>query len=200
MIKEDVFSSQKIATAFGKRHDHILRDIRKLQDYDNTLKKLFTLTSYKDKYGREQPKYLMNKAGFLLLTSTLRGKRVLDIKINILKETNMIPPPLPIRRESSFVKELAKALKPLNINFVIQHQVLNYKIDIYLPEFNLAIEYDENHHNFSKREDLNRESKIKEEINCTFLRLSEEYENSYNIGLVFKNIMKIKGVELKYDI
>ena len=64
MIKEDIFSSQKIATAFGKRHDHILRDIRKLQDYDNALKQLFTLTGYKDKHGREYPMYYMTKEGF----------------------------------------------------------------------------------------------------------------------------------------
>lgn len=66
-----------------------------------------------------------------------------------------------------------------------------YRIDFYLPEFNLAIEYDEKQHQQkeNKIKDRQREEEIKEVLGCKFIRLDYKQDDNYNIGLVLKEIM-----------
>lgn len=51
-----------------------------------------------------------------------------------------------------------------------QHKVKDYFIDWYIPELNLAIELDEKHHKKNIERDKIREKKIKNELNCKFVR------------------------------
>lgn len=66
----------------------------------------------------------------------------------------------------------------------------NYRIDFYLPEYKLAIEYDEQQHNGEKNKikDKQREEEIKNELHCDFIRLGYKETNAYNVGLVLKKI------------
>ena len=48
-----------------------------------------------------------------------------------------------------------------------------YFIDWYIPELNIAIEYDEYHHVFIREDDCRRQKEIEEELGCKFLRYSE---------------------------
>jgi len=57
-----------------------------------------------------------------------------------------------------------------------QYNVLNYRIDFYLPKYNLAIEYDEHAHLQRIKEDKKRQSEIKEILNCEFIRIEEGAE------------------------
>jgi len=52
-----------------------------------------------------------------------------------------------------------------------QYKVNGYFLDGYCPNYNLAIEIDEKHHNNQKEKDLIRENNIKKELNCEFVRL-----------------------------
>lgn len=56
-----------------------------------------------------------------------------------------------------------------------QYPVLDgkYRIDWYIPELDLAIEYDEEHHKFNKEEDEARQKEIEKELGCKFLRYKE---------------------------
>lgn len=97
------------------------------------------------------------------------------------------------RFEISFGDKLKNTLKPLNIKVETQKPMFDgkYRIDFYLPEFNLAIEYDEKQHQQkeNKIKDRQREEEIKEVLGCKFIRLDYKQDDNYNIGLVLKEIM-----------
>jgi len=94
------------------------------------------------------------------------------------------------RFEISFGDQLKQTLKPLNIKIETQKSMFNgkYRIDFYLPEFNLAIEYDEGHHKYQQEEDKQREEEIKSCLHCEFIRLDYKQDDCYNVGLVLKKI------------
>ena len=97
------------------------------------------------------------------------------------------------RFEISFGDQLKQTLKPLNIKVETQKPMFDgkYRIDFYLPEFNLAIEYDEEHHQQkeNKVKDGQREEEIKSCLHCKFIRLDYKNTDAYNVGLVLKEIM-----------
>jgi very-short-patch-repair endonuclease len=59
-----------------------------------------------------------------------------------------------------------------------QFLVNSYRIDFYLPEYNIAIEYDEKHHSKPKNQvnDLEREIVIKTILGCKIIRVEEGKE------------------------
>jgi hypothetical protein len=53
------------------------------------------------------------------------------------------------RQEIEFGKELKNFIKTIyNLEVQTQYFVKNYKLDFYIPELNLAIEFDEKHHRY----------------------------------------------------
>lgn len=92
------------------------------------------------------------------------------------------------RLEISFFKLLEEALKEVDVKLIHQHYVSGYRIDFFLPEYNLAIEYDEDHHKSRTREDKIRERKIKKEIGCDFIRCSYKDSNIKNLMKILKEI------------
>ena len=96
------------------------------------------------------------------------------------------------RFELSFGEQLQETLKPLGIKIEAQKSIFNgkYRIDFYLPEYKLAIEYDEQQHNEEKNriKDKQREEEIKNELHCEFIRLNYKETDAYNVGLVLKKI------------
>ncbi|SCI75251.1 Uncharacterised protein [uncultured Clostridium sp.] len=95
------------------------------------------------------------------------------------------------RFETSFGKALTEVLEPMNIEVECQKSMFNgrYKIDFYLPKYNLAIEYDEEQHKYRQEEDKFREEEIINELNCKFIRLNYKQTDIYNIGMVMNKIM-----------
>lgn len=94
------------------------------------------------------------------------------------------------RKEIEFVDSLEKTLEPFDLTIEKQYRVLSYRIDFYIKELNLAIEYDENNHSgYSYDEQEGRQKEIEDTIGCTFLRLSDHESDMYNIGLVMKKIL-----------
>lgn len=84
-------SSLDIAEHFGKRHDHVMRDIdeivRGLPKIGDT--PLFFKTSYvHPQNGQEYPMYLMNRDGFTLLAMGFTGKEALEWKIKYINAFN----------------------------------------------------------------------------------------------------------------
>jgi Rha family phage regulatory protein len=70
-------TSLKVAEVFGKRHDHVLRDIRSLIDQIKDVKDApkFGEMSYKDAYELENQAYTMERDGFTLLVMGYNGKK-----------------------------------------------------------------------------------------------------------------------------
>ena len=72
----------------------------------------------------------------------------------------------------NYEKEILDDLEEqFGYKIIRQHKVNGYFLDGYVPELNLAIEVDEEHHQRSKEKDLIREKEISESIGCNFFRI-----------------------------
>ena len=151
---------------------------------------------YRNKYniriGNKARKItLINKTGLIKIILKLRDNKVAR---NIKNKVNMQDMKI-TRKEISFLDELEEALRPFNIKGIRQYKVDNYRIDYYIPELNIAIEYDENDHiGYTYEQQGYRQVYIENRIGCTFIRLSDKNSNAYNIGLTIKEIIKIYSI------
>lgn len=82
-----VTTSLKVAEVFGKRHDHVLQDIKNLIP-EITGVKMFDESTYKNSRGREYSMYYMNRDGFTLLVMGYTGKEALHFKLDFIKQYN----------------------------------------------------------------------------------------------------------------
>ena len=74
-----------------------------------------------------------------------------------------------------------------------QYSVFQYRIDIYLPDFNIAIEYDENaHKHYTYETQELREMNIKNEIGCKFIRVTDEYSIDEAVSIILSELFEIK--------
>lgn len=104
------------------------------------------------------------------------------------------------KKETEFIKKLKVALEPFYIEkFETQYVVKNdkgsnYRIDLYLPKLNIAIEYDENDHKqYTYEQHEGREAYIEEKLGCKFIRVSDKNSDEYNIGYVIKAIFEMNN-------
>ena len=81
-------SSRDVAEKFGKRHDHILRDIESFQKDIPNFGEMFFEDELPDKYGRNQKIYWMNRDGFSLLCMGFTGKKALEWKLKYIDAFN----------------------------------------------------------------------------------------------------------------
>ena len=104
----------------------------------------------------------------------------------------------PKRKEIKFLEKLEQSLMPFNLTFKRQYPLFGgkYRIDAYIEELNIAIEYDENaHSNYPYEKEEGRQKEIEKELGCKFIRLSENNSDEYNIGYVFKELYSHLYVE-----
>lgn len=95
-------------------------------------------------------------------------------------------------KEDGFVSKLEKALTPFGIKGIKQYSVLGYRIDYYIENLNIAIEYDENgHDHYDYKSHELRQKLIEEKIGCRFIRVTDKESHEYNIGYVIKNILNL---------
>lgn len=85
--------SRYVAEVFEKRHDNVLRDIRKFLDPNSGLSEEFTAlnfkeSKYKDRTGRSNPCYCMTKDGFTILVMGFTGEKALQFKEAYIKRFN----------------------------------------------------------------------------------------------------------------
>ena len=74
---------------------------------------------------------------------------------------------------------------------VEQFPVYIFKIDLYFPKYNLAIECDENAHKYRKKADIEREYIISEILDCcTFIRFRPD-EKDFNIFNIINEIYSL---------
>lgn len=87
--------------------------------------------------------------------------------------------PRPIRREFLFGDEIVKNLFS-GYEIIAQFPVFGgkYRIDWYIPELRLAVEFDEIHHSLNEKQDAARQLEIEQALGCRFLRYSEEMEKA----------------------
>ena len=92
-------------------------------------------------------------------------------------------------KEGSFGEFLKNSLKGI-CKVETQVPVLDYRVDFYLPEVNLVIEFDERDHEHGKRpkRDKQREKEIQQYLNCEIVRVKEYEPYSTSLNRILKII------------
>ena len=135
--------------------------------------------------------FLWTKEGVLNMFSILRSSNKLPI---VVKEYFDISEELKVfkscAKEIEFLDILETQLKAIGIcNFERQYQVLHYRLDLYIHELNIAIEYDENehkHYNYEQHE--LRQKQIEKELGCKFIRVADNLDNLSNSAIVISQL------------
>ena len=210
--------SREVAQMLGKEHSELLKEIEGRKDGKN-VGLIPTLTQYKidvSKYfisstyktgTRKYKCYLITNEGCRILGNKLQGAKSIlfhitldekfksgmteDIKQDVKMLCDTMKETLQ-RKEIQFLDMLEEQLRVFNITGIRQYTVLSYKIDYYIPKLNIAIEYDENGHStYSYDSHEGRQKEIEEELNCRFIRVTDENSDSYNCALVIKEIFNL---------
>lgn len=77
------------------------------------------------------------------------------------------------RFEYKYLNEIEDFLDLMNIDYIEQYKVNNYKIDLYIPKYNIAIEIDEEEHKYKRDYDKIKQKYIEKQIHCKFIRINE---------------------------
>lgn len=122
-----VTSSRLIADYFGKRHDTVIRTIRKLGCSSEFNRHNFVEITYIDTRGRKQPEYLMTKDGFTILAMGFTGAKAMQFKEAYIKAFNKMEGLLKgnttILQLEKRIEALEKANKPFKK--VSEESILN---------------------------------------------------------------------------
>lgn len=148
-------NSREIAIRYKKRHDSVLRTISDITKKNPELSKYFIESSYISKDGRCLKQYEMDDMGVDILKNRF--------KYNVRSA----------RFEYKYLNEIEDFLIVMNIDYAEQYQVDNYKIDLYIPKYNIAIEIDEEEHKYKRDYDKIRQKYIEKQIYCKFIRINE---------------------------
>ena len=87
-----VVSSRQVSKDFGKRHDNVIRDIKRLVEMNSNVRasNYFIKSTYLDKYNRETKEYLLTRDGFSLLVMGFTGPEALEWKLKYIEAFNTI--------------------------------------------------------------------------------------------------------------
>jgi len=182
------------------KHKDFMKKIRKELEVLKTLgleDKGIEVESYIDKQNQERPCFSLNSQGLKYIMDTCRSRDKIAMAQIFNEMTNGREVSVCKNRpEHDFIDGLINSLKAFGIEeyktqYVIKNDKgANYKIDLYLPELNIAIEYDENgHKNYTYEQQEGRQKEIEQELGCKFIRVSDKDNLFYNIGLVIKEIV-----------
>ncbi len=110
-----------VAEFFEKRHDHVIRDIRKITApksglSDNFIHSNFKADSYKDSTGRKLPCYFMTRDGFTMLVMGYSGQKAMKFKELYIRR---------FKEMECFIKTLVSARQEfplLTVNIKLLHE------------------------------------------------------------------------------
>lgn len=80
-----------------------------------------------------------------------------------------------IKGEKVYLEYLHSIIKGI-VDVKYQYSALEYKIDMFISDLNIAIEFDEPHHTKYLDQDKERENKIQGYLGCEFFRIDERYD------------------------
>jgi hypothetical protein len=170
--KEISMTTVEIAECIGKRHDHVKRDVYKmLVELYGEEGALNFQEAYKTNRNQGYVCYRLPKKELCLYLNSMRNTKNAN-EINKLfygfgLDINEISIPTE-RREFKFGEEIVNNLFS-GYEIIPQFQVQDYFVDWYIPELKLAVEFNEKHHKYKKREDAKRQKTIEKLLGCRFV-------------------------------
>ncbi len=165
-------NSREIAIVYKKRHDSVLRTISEITKKNPELSKYFIESSYISKDGRCLKQYEMDDMGVDILKNRF--------KYNVRSA----------RFEYKYLNEIEDFLNVMDIDYIEQYQVDNYRIDLFIPKYNIAIEIDEKEHKYKQECDRIRQKYIEKQIHCKFIRINEDESCGSVIARITKEMCK----------
>ena len=106
--QQAVTTSLQVATTFGKRHDHVLRDINNLKKDVPNFGEMFSETNIPDSYGRNRRAFYLNRDGFTLLAMGFTGKKAMQFKLKYIEAFNSMEEQLAVKTESYMIQDPIK--------------------------------------------------------------------------------------------
>lgn len=162
-------TSRKVAARFGKTPSVVNRSIKALLKTvpDEFGRLNFQITQYRDAKGEMRTEFLM----------TDHGASVLAARMKQPWGASFAEAPPAVRPEFVFGEEVVERLFS-GYTIIRQFPVFGgkYRIDWYIPELRLAVEFDEAHHETPSiiKRDAARQAEIEAALNCRFLRYKAE--------------------------
>ncbi len=169
---EILTNSRKIAEIYKKRHANVTDAIRKFIKKNPELSKHFIESSYITDRGKCHPIFYIDDVGTDILTN--------KFKYNVRSA----------RFEYKYLNEIEDFLNLMNVDSIEQYPVDNYRIDLYIPKYNTAIEIDEVEHKYQRDYDLTRQNYIENKIHCKFIRINEGESCGSAIAKITKELYK----------
>ena len=178
------------------------KDVAEILGYKNTRKAILDHVDIEDKdlhniptSGGKQPVTIIKEKGVIRLIQKSKVKS-LEYKTEVsnwLISNNLISDSVIIetRKEIEFLSTLEKILKPMN--YSLQQQLVDgaYKLDGYISELDLVIEYDENgHKDYDQAKERIREDYIRNKYKH-LIRVTDKTDLHTNIGIVMNKIIEI---------
>ena len=179
------------------RHDNFYKKIikelemMKIPGLSNELN--FKKSYYINSQNKKQPCFELNKEAVKYMAEVTKNRD----KETLLKVYEYMGGDSSVvycidRFETTFFNKLSDTLQAMDIELDTQKNVLGkYRLDGFLPQYNIVIEYDEEQHNVEpqKSKDIKRQKEVEKELGCQFIRLDYRNTDAYNIGLVIKEII-----------
>ena len=137
-----------------------------------------------DTKGGKQSMLLINLDGIKKILQSCRSINknkiisILNIDINIIYDC----------KESSYLRIISASFK--SFSQIFQHQIGQYRIDLYFPEYKLAIEVDEfGHKDRCHIYEQERQKYLEKYLDCKFIRFNPD-EDNFNIGTIIAQILQ----------
>jgi very-short-patch-repair endonuclease len=149
--------------------------------------------------GRRYVPYVYTFEGVCLLISRLRlnlSHEVRETLLSIFKQREMLVFDYGFNRpEERFSDKLSKILNGIaNIrkHYSVVCEDGIYSLDLYLPDYKIAVEVDEEHHKWKEPYDKCRQSKIEKALECDFVRVSHSDDFDEKINEILKIMTNLK--------
>lgn len=165
-------NSREMAIKFDKQRKHVNEAIRNLIKKNPELTEHFIESTYMSSRGRCEKQFEIDDIGTDILTN--------KFKYNIRSA----------RFEYKFLNEVKDFLDEMNIKYIPQYSVGNYKIDLYIPKYNIAVEIDEEEHKYKQDYDKIRQKYVEKQIHCAFIRVNEGESCGSAIGKIAKELYR----------
>ena len=205
-IVDDLFSSQGFECRklfYGDEVFYCGRDILKCLGYSEDSRKVyeslsklrsedkFTINALEEKYqslsldtnkelisslNQYEMKYIYINTNGLRTILFRTIKPIPPVLLELCKILNIEINSKPLRYEQETIASILKVFS--KESYRLQYNVGGYLIDLYFPEYNLAVECDENgHKNYNQDKEKEREIYIKDKIKCHFVRYNPNKED-----------------------
>lgn len=174
-----------IVKQFNIRKDKVKDRIKKFA-YEEGVDYQTMLCHSKGHGGQNKERITLTKTSYDQIVAyyslTLRKKSV-NTSINIDYVKRYLP-------EEVEILDFVCDVLSLTFTLIRQHRVLQYRIDLYIKEANIAIECDEHNHKDRDAEyEAAREKNIIKEINCKFIRFNP-HDTNFQLSQLLALIVK----------